>query len=200
MAAPTLSRNAQNMQELGSGRAVIRQVNADGSLLSAAEQTAAGYGAGTPYGWMDLPIIKSSSLKDDTTINKKSDEGGDKYPFAGERDVVFEIVSMQREDTLLDSIVRDMRDKYFEIVKENSSRQLAAGYPYMHIAIAQIEPKLEFALPGGEPKLTFNILPVSVAIAARDLSTITGMRAPFTGVTSTLAVGDYYKRLSIAVP
>jgi hypothetical protein len=195
--APVFSRDPANMQELGSGRAVIREVNSDGSLLSATQQTAMGYGGtGPAYGWMELPIIKSSVHKDETTVNKKADEGGDKYPIEGERDVTFEITAMQRENDIFDNVLV-MRGRYFEIVKENSSRQLKDGFAYVHFAVSQIEPKVEAAFPGGEPKMMFNILPVPVAIVNRDLSDIDGMRAPFTGITVSYEVGDYHKRFSI---
>lgn len=195
--APVFSRDAANMQELGSGRAVIREVNSDGSLLTSAQQTEMGYGGtGPAYGWQELPIIKSSTHKDEITVNKKADEGGDKYPVEGERDVVFEITAMQRENAIFDNVLH-MRGRYFEIVKENSSRQLKDGYAYVHFAVAQIEPKVEAAFPGGEPKLIFNILPVPVAIVNRDLATIDGMRADFTGINVSYEVGEYYKRFSI---
>lgn len=197
MGVPVFSRNPLDMQDLGSGLAVCREVNSDGSLLDAAQQTAAGYGVGTPYEWLEMFIVKSSSMKDETTINKKVSEGGKKFPFAGERDVSIELVSMQRDDDLLESIIDHMRGKYFEIVKENSEVPLAKGIPYIHIPIAQVQPKLDYALPGGEPKLLFDILPVAVAIAARDLSAVPNMNAPFTGITSSVAVGKYYKRFYI---
>ncbi len=201
MAAPKLSRNAKNIIGLGSGRMLIREVNADGTLLSAAEQTAAGYGTGpglTAYVWMEMPIVKDSNLKDDTQIEKKPDEGGDKYPIEGEREVTLEVTSMQRDTDTLRAIIKDMRGKYFEILKENTSRKLAKGHQYLYVAIAQVEPKLDVKLPNPDPKFMFNAIVVSTAIANRDLAAVAGMRSDFTGKTVSVASGEYYELFDIA--
>jgi hypothetical protein len=202
MGVPATKRNAKNIIGLGSGRMLYREVNADGTLLDAAQQTLQGYGGAGPsaiaYDWLQMPIVKDSNLKDDTAIEKKADEGGDKYPIEGEREVTLEITSMQRDTKTVRAIVKDMRGKYFELLKENTSRKLADGYQYLYVAIAQVEPKLDFKLPNAEPKFLFNALVVSTAIANRDLSGITGMRSDFTGKNVSVESGEYYEFLDIA--
>lgn len=181
-----LSRNIGAIQSKGSQRLWFKEVTSAGADLS------------TPDTWHDFPIIKESTLSDETAQVETTDEGQNTYTTDGVRTVSLSGVILQRDKDTLDMAVKNYRGKYLQIIKENSVDAVDGQYPYTVYGVCKMTPTVELQLPGGEPTFEFIPQPNTATITVNLASTgITNAAITLAG-TATIAPYSYYEHINVA--
>lgn len=120
-----------------------------------------------------LPIIKTSSFKDDTESKETEDENGNTYGIAGgKRTATFELTHIQ-QDTDAITFYDDWKNKPFLIIKEMHEVAINGKMQYRIMPFCKIQPKYDNTSPGIETKYEFKCeqLPAELKVDLTALDT-----------------------------
>lgn len=180
--ALTVSDNPSNISTKG------------GSVLKAQERLFSGAVLGSPDTVHDFGDVKNSTFKDKTPKNPLYNEAGEKKKTEqGDRDTGFTAVLMQRDAVTINNLRNEVRNKaYLTMHKMTQTGAIGTSKTQYAFCFGEINPDVEFSLPGGEIPMTFEGLIVESAITLTpgDLSSWSGDTTTFT-TTITIAVGDW---------
>ncbi len=169
-------------------------VTKGGSVLKGQERLFTGAALGSPDTVHDFGDIKSSGFKDKTPKTGLYNEAGEKKKTEeGDRDTGFSAVLMQRDATTINDLRNTVRKKaYLCMHKMTQTGAIGSSKTQYLFAFGEINPDVEFSLPGGEIPFTFEglITENAITLTPGDLSSWSGDTTTFT-TTITIAVGDW---------
>ena len=123
----------------------------------------------------DWGEVKDSKFKDKTVLTPLYNEANEKVATEqGPRDIGFTCTLYQRDQATIDSIRNAARDGYFIVMHELGRN--VNGKVQRLFACGQIEPDVEFKLPGGEIPLNFQgiIAPSAITLTTDELTAWAG--------------------------
>lgn len=170
-----------------------------GSVFKAQARTSAGANLSSPDTVHDFGDVASSTFKDKTPREARYNEAGEKKKSElGNRDTGFTVNLMQRGLKVIDSIRNETRSAYFLSLRKMSESNALTGGTQWSFAFGQINPDVEFSLPGGEIPCTFEgyILETAITLTPGELTSWAGNTTTFPA-TITIPAGDWCKIVEV---